>query len=154
MAACILFFSCNRRSSKEIDLNLIRVNDSSNYVKQALEFISEVAKKELADRSMILEDKPILPDDLDCLTNAKEDSVNFTKLERDSLLQKAQASFIHFWTRLYFPNSCIVSADTVRSIFNDHNYGLTNTVATKYASAGWARNSVIQVDLFYQFKMH
>jgi hypothetical protein len=35
-----------------------------------------------------------------------------------------------------------------------YNYGLTNTVATKYASAGWAKNSVFQVDLFYQFKMH
>ena len=111
-----------RQSDANLKTNPATGEDSSEYVKRAIDFIKQVEGQQLTNKNFILADKIFSIEYHDCLNQILTDTATFSKDELDSIKSKKYV-FISNWTQDIFPNIKVISSDTIKSIFRDHTKG-------------------------------
>ena len=116
----LILVSCGQR--KTAGDNKDNKQDSIAYLNKSIAFINEIMSQELKDSIFILEDKPFSFDYFDCLNEVLTDTATYSKQEIQNL--KAKKFYkVKRWEKQNFPNLKFVSADTVKSIFEDNGKG-------------------------------
>ncbi|HEX4850645.1 MAG TPA: hypothetical protein VFV08_07560 [Puia sp.] len=95
--------------------------DSSQYLSEVIQFIQQIKQQELNNNFFILEDEPATLDYFDCLKELRTDTATFSKTELSVIEQEGKEPLIKIWTNSLIPKIKIISADTVRNIFNDNS---------------------------------
>lgn len=132
MTRLILFYliivslSACEQNRINFNINLVdkqkRNQDSIEYTQKSVEFIKQVKGQELMNSEFILADKPFAFKYFDCLKELLIDTVIYSKEELTFIEQKKYPS-ISYWTKIFFPNTKLVSSDTVDLIFEDRSKG-------------------------------
>lgn len=111
---------CSQTTSGATHTVLPTSKDSVPYMKKAADFIREVYGEDKPGSQFILVDRPAGKKDLHCGDEVIDDTLTFTKAERDYIRQQIDPGNRR-WTTEYFKHTSIISEDTIKSIFADQS---------------------------------